>query len=42
MWVRFRSSKECTDWVEDKRAQNKAIAEYRRVKRNFENNWLKI
>ena len=36
MWARFRSSKEYTDWVEYKRAQNKATTEYRRAKRNFE------
>ena len=37
MWARFRLSKECTDWVDYKRAQNKATAEYRRPKCNFEN-----
>ena len=38
IWTRFRLSKEYTGWVEYKRAQNKAIMEYRRLKRNFEKN----
>ena len=38
MWARFTLSKEYTDWVEYKRAQNKATAEYRRAKCNFEKN----
>ena len=36
MWARFRLSKEYTDWVEYKRAQNKATTKYRRAKCNFE------
>ena len=36
MSARFRLSKEYTDWVEYKRAQNKATTEYRRAKCNFE------
>ena len=35
MWARFRLSKEYTDWVEYKRAKNRATAEYRRAKSNF-------
>ena len=42
MWARFRLSKEYTDWVEYKRAQNKATAEYRRAKCNFEKKLRKI
>ena len=38
MWVRFRLSKEYTDWVKYKIAQNKATTEYRRAKCNFEKN----
>ena len=36
MWARFRLSKEYSDWIEYKRAQIKATAEYRRAKCNFE------
>ena len=41
MWIRYRESKEYNDFIEYKRAQNKAVKEYRKAKRNFERNLAK-
>ena len=36
MWYRYRQSKTYNDMVEYKRAQNKAVKEYRNAKKVFE------
>jgi len=41
MWIRYRESKAYNDLVEYKRAQNKAVSEFRRAKRTFERKLVK-
>ena len=41
MWKKYRQSNEYNDKVEYKRAQNKAVKEYRKAKRNFERSLAK-
>jgi hypothetical protein len=36
MWIRYRKSRTYDDLVEYKRAQNKAVKQYRKAKRKFE------
>ena len=41
MWIRFRESQSFNDLVEYKIAQNKAVKEYRKAKKEFERNLVK-
>jgi hypothetical protein len=41
MWVRYRQSRSYNDLIEYKIAQNKAVKEYRKAKRQFEKNLAK-
>ena len=41
MWIRYRESQSYNDLVEYRIAQNKAVKEYRKTKREFERNLAK-
>ena len=41
MWIRYRESQSYKDLVEYRIAQNKAVNEYRKAKREFERNLAK-